>query len=378
MTIAIDARMLRQSGIGRYLRNLIGALQKIDQENQYYLLMLREDYDTAKYHSNFHKVLADFRWYGIAEQRRLPTLLRRIKPDLVHFPHFNVPIFYQGKFVVTIHDLIHQHFRMKRATALDPITYRLKQAGYKKVFKAAVANSDKILTPTKFVAGQLEEEWGVPPGKIEVTYEAVEDRIDDLARLVSARQLAGWRREVGERLGISGRFLYYVGNAHPHKNVEGLIEAFKLIRERYGDLQLALSGADSFFWQRVRQRYGKEGVIYTGYVDDKTMVALYKGAACFVMPSFEEGFGIPILEAMACGCPVVSSNAGPLKEVGGEAALYFDPHNIQDMARKISTVLKDKRAAHELVKKGLKRCRQFSWERLAGKTLATYQEALNN
>ena len=131
MRIVIDARMYQESGIGRYLRNLLCNLQKIDHKNEYYII-LNKDSITAFQNDNpnFHKVLADFKWYGVKEQIRLPGLLNQLKPDLVHFPHFNVPIFYRGKYVVTIHDLIHQHFQMGRATTHDPITYKIKKLGY--------------------------------------------------------------------------------------------------------------------------------------------------------------------------------------------------------------------------------------------------------
>src|SRR3990172_4332771 len=127
MKIVIDGRLWGETGIGRYIRNLVTQLQKIDKTNQYYILLLKKDFQRLKFTGNFDKVLADFHWYGVSEQIKLPQLLRKLNPNLVHFPHFNVPIFYHGEFVVTIHDLIHQHFQMHWATTRGPLTYALKK-----------------------------------------------------------------------------------------------------------------------------------------------------------------------------------------------------------------------------------------------------------
>lgn len=358
MKIVIDARMYQESGVGRYIRNLVSQLQKLDKENQYYLILLPKD-KNIPLQNNFNKIIADFQWYGVSEQVKLPKLLDRINPDLVHFPHFNVPLFYSGKFVVTIHDLIHQHFAMKRATTLDPFTYKIKQWGYKTVFKNAINKSMKILVPSNFVKHQLIDKWKVRAEKIVITEEAVDDNFFSIIKPLSNQQ---------------SPYIFYVGNAHPHKNVEGLIKAFLEIRKKHKDLKLVLSGNDHYFWQRIKTdpRFRGNGIVYTGFINDKQLVALYKGALAFVMPSLEEGFGIPLLEAFACGCPVVSSKGGSLPEVGGEAAIYFDPKNIDDMVDKISSVLNNGKLRKELIEKGLQRVKLFSWERLAEQTLEVY------
>ncbi|MBI2019903.1 glycosyltransferase family 4 protein, partial [Candidatus Daviesbacteria bacterium] len=176
-----------------------------------------------------------------------------------------------------------------------------------------------------------------------------------------------------KKMGIKSKYIFYVGNAHPHKNVEGLIKAYLLLRKKYSDLSLVLSGYDHYFWQRIKKDYKYEGIIYTGYIYDEELVALYKNASSFVMPSFEEGFGIPLLEAMACSTPVVSSNVGALSEVGGNACLYFDPHNSEDMIDKISQVLNNEKLRKDLIEKGKMRVKQFSWEKLAKETLRIYE-----
>lgn len=369
MKIGIDARFYNESGVGRYLRNLIKSLQVLDKKNQYYILLLKKDYDEFTETKNFKKTLADFKWYGFAEQFNLPKLLRQFNLDLVHFPHFNVPIFYTGQFVVTIHDLIHQHRHMSQATTLNPFTFKIKQIGYQKVFKTAISKSQKILVPSQSVRQLLTAEWNADRKKIIVTPEAVDDNIFKIADKMPKTEY----EKVLNKFKIRKPYLFYVGNAHPHKNVEGLIKAFLIIQQKYSQLKLVLSGYDHYFWQRLKQENQHKGIIYTGFISDDELVALYKGAAMFVLPSFEEGFGIPVLEAMACECPVIASNAGSLPEVGGEACLYFDPDERRgDMVEKISKVLNDGGLRQQLVEKGLKRCKEFSWHKLAQKTLEVY------
>lgn len=376
MRIIIDARMYQQSGIGRYLRNLLINLQEIDHENEYLILHLKEDYEDVQYKKNFHKVLADFKWYSLTEQRRLPKVLNDLRADLVHFPHFNVPVFFQGKFIVTIHDLIHQHFTMNRSSTLNPLIYFLKQAVYEKVFKFAIEKSLNILTPSNFVKNQLINEWNINSTKIEVTYEAVDDKILTIVNKMDMEDL----QRIMQKFNIQPPFIFYVGNAHPHKNVEGLIKAFRsLPRFQWGGNDgkrwlLVLSGQDHYFWQRIRQEFQHKDIIYTGALSDEELVALYKGAEIFIMPSFEEGFGLSILEAMACGTPVLTSNIRVLREVGGEAAYYFNPESVEDMISNIVKIIENKKLREDLVKMGYRRHKMFSWEKLAKKTLEIYRQ----
>jgi glycosyltransferase involved in cell wall biosynthesis len=370
--IVIDARFWSESGIGRYLRNLVRELQLLDIKNDYFILLLKKDYNKVKLNSNFQKVLADFSWYGVDEQVKLPQILGQLKPDLVHFPHFNVPIFYRGKFVVTIHDLIHRHFQMRRATTHNPLFYKIKTLGYDRAFQTAARKSLGIITPSDFIKEQLIDELGVKKEKIMVTPEAVDENFAKLAREVSKKDF----QLLVKKFKISGLYLFYVGNAHPHKNLPNLIAAFVRLRAKYPKLQLVLSGPDHYFWRQLKKDK-VSGLVFTGFVSEKELAVLYKNAQAFVFPSLEEGFGIPVLEAMACGCPVISSNYASLPEVGGEAAIYFDPRNIQDMMEKIEQVLNSSELKKKLKENGLKRSKQFNWKTLAEQTLEVYNSALS-
>lgn len=370
MKIGIDARFFNESGVGRYLRNLIENLKILDKKGEYLIFLLPKDINGFENTKNFQKTEADFKWYGFAEQFKFPNLLKHHQVDLMHFPHFNVPLFYSGKFVVTIHDLIHQHHSMKRSTTLNPFAFKIKQIGYRKVFKNAAQKAEKVLVPSKSVQQLLISEWRVEEEKIIITPEAVDDKIIKLSQAV----LKSESQRILNKFNITKPFIFYVGNAHPHKNVEGLIAAFMKLKEKYSSLKLVLSGNDHFFWQRIKNENNSPDIIYTGFISDEKLVALYKQAAVFVLPSFEEGFGIPILEAMACCCPVAASNAASLPEVGGDAAVYFDPGDRGDMCEKIDIVLKSEETRKTLITKGLKKYKEFSWEKLAKQTLEVYRQ----
>lgn len=372
MKIAIDGRLINESGIGRYIRNLLANLRKIDHSNEYFILLRKKDVSRFNFGENFKNIEADFGWYSATEQIKLPKILNDLNLDLVHFPHFNVPVFFKGKFIVTIHDLIHQHFAMKRATTLDPLTYQIKQFGYRKVFDAAIHKSQKIIVPSNFVKKQLEDEWELVGEKINVTHEGVDEKIYEIKK----KQSQSLQLKILEKIGVQKPFLFYIGNAHPHKNVEGLIKAFRILRGKNQGLNLVLAGGDHYFWKKVKSEYKDPDIIYPGYVTDESLVALYCNAEMFVMPSFEEGFGIPVLEAFACESPVVCSDIGALKEVGGEACIYFNPNDVNDIADKIGEVISNKKLKQEMVKKGNQIVKEFSWKKLAEDTLNLYKDQL--
>ncbi len=372
MRICIDGRLINESGIGRYIRNLLQNLALLDKKNSYFILLKKNDLTRFNWGENFTNIEADFGWYSATEQIKLPQILKKLNLDLTHFPHFNVPILYKGKFIVTIHDLIHQHFAMKRATTLDPLTYKIKQFGYRKVFDYAVKESQKIIVPSESVKSQLNNEWDIEPGKIQVTHEGVDEKILTIKR----KQSKNLQLKILEKINVKKPYIFYVGNAHPHKNVEGLIKAFRLITHHSSpitpNLKLVLAGGDHYFWKKVKAEFNDPDIIYPGYVTDDSLVTLFSNAEMFVMPSFEEGFGIPVLESFANGCPVVCSDIGALKEVGGDAALYFDPKNIEDISKKMTDLLINSKLKNELIEKGTKRVADFSWKKLAQETLRLY------
>lgn len=369
MKICIDARLYSESGVGRYIRNLLMHLSRIDKKNQYFVLLLKKDFGKLQLPVNFEKVIADIHWYGLAEQTEIPKTIKKLKVDLVHFPHFNVPFFYNQPFIVTIHDLIHQKFQMRRATTLNPVIYFIKHNAYKRVFEHAVRNSKKVITVSDYVKRELLQNYKLKSDKVVVTKEAVEEGVIEYSQQIKDADI----KAVLDKFNIKQPYIFYVGNAHPHKNVEILIKAFIKLRKKYQYLQLVLSGNSHYFWDRLKETYKINDVIFTGLVSDPELVCLYKGAKLFTTASLEEGFGIPVLEAMACKTAVVCSGRGSLMEVGGDACVYFDPTDVEDIVTKISDVLNDHKLREGLIRKGEERVKGFSWEKLARDALEVYE-----
>lgn len=372
MKIGIDARMIKATGIGRYTENLIKELAKIDQENQYIIFLKKDEFSYFKLPGkNFKKVLADFHWYSLKEQLKLPKIIAKEKVDLIHFSHFNVPFFYKGKFVSTIHDLTLHYFKnIKRGSIIHFLIYQLKHLFYKRIIRRAVKKSLKIFVPSKFTMKDLIKTLRVPQEKIVVTYEGGPS--EDLLKKVPDNKVL-------EKFNIKSPFILYVGNAYPHKNLEGLVKSLKYLNQ---DVKLVLVGKIDKFYQKIKEEvlnFGFEKrVFFTDFVTDEELVALYKNARAFVFPSFNEGFGLPALEAMAFGLPVLSSSRSSLPEVLEESALYFDPNNPKDIALKISQIIKNKRLRDELKEKGYNQVKKYSWKEMAQETLNIYKEVLKN
>lgn len=411
MRIGIDARFWGHAGPGRYVKNLVLALEKVDHENDYVIFLHPsgvEDYRPAN--PRFRKVSADVPWYSFAEQLQLPAIFAREKLDLLHVPHFNIPIFYFGKMVVTIHDLTIHRFSTEQATTRALPIYRFKRLIYHLVFGLAVRRARLIFTPTEFVKNDLIKSYsGVDPRKVRVTYEGVgeefgrchsgaephrsfseggrSDRIlsprpDRSGRVQPIRSLLG-SGEILSKYHIHKPYILYVGSMYPHKNLPRLVEAFRLVAEEHEDLSLVLVGKRDFFQERLRREIGNDDRIIfpamidpNGFVTDEELTVLYQNALAFVFPSLSEGFGLPPLEAMSLGVPVLASDRTAIPEVCGGAALYFDPENTADLVQKIKALIENPSLRGELVNQGRENLSRFSWAKLAEETLAGYREIL--
>lgn len=381
LRIGIDCRFWKEQGHGRYVRNLVTELQAVDRRNEYIIFLLQKDFDSVSFlASNFTKVVADVRWYTFAEQTRLLKIYNEQNLDLLHVPHFNVPLLYRKPFIVTIHDLTITHFASLRSTTLPWFLWKIKRFGYHLVLWVAITRARKILTVSNFVKQEILKNYGnIPETKVSVTLEAVEQEF--MARAVVLRNEDTFIAKTKARHGITKQYLLYVGNAHPHKNIERLLRVFSQVQAKLeGNIQLVIVGKEDFFLERVKAEAKaqnlEQNVIFTGFVPDDELVALLKGAAAFVFPSLAEGFGIPPLEAMAVGTPVIASNATSLPEVCGDAAYYINPTDEDDMARKIMDVLTQAELRLTLMQNGYERVKAFSWQRLANETLREYEHAV--
>jgi len=380
MRIGIDARFWGHAGPGRYVKNLILNLEQLDHENEYVIFLnLKGLKDYEPQNPNFRKVAVNVPWYSLAEQVKLPFIFAREKLDLLHVPHYNIPLFYFGNLVVTIHDLTIHRFSTARATTRPVAIYRLKRLIYHFVFFLAVRRAKRLFVPTEFVKQDLLAAYPwLDPEKLRVTYEGVSETLASQQPLTTNRSAA-----IAAKYGIRKPYLLYVGSMYPHKNLPRLVSAFKLVSEEYEDLALVLVGKKDFFQARLSEEVARAGLagkvffpafkVGSGHISDEELVVLYQEALCFVFPSLSEGFGLPPLEAMSFGIPVVASEATCVPEICGSAALYFDPEDIEDIARKIKAVVENPTLRAELVRKGLVNLKRFSWRKMAEGTLGEYR-----
>jgi glycosyltransferase involved in cell wall biosynthesis len=338
-------------------------LQKLDHDNHYTILLKPRDLGGWQASNpNFEAVACRFKEFTFGEQLGLRRQISGLEADLAHFPFAQQPVWYRGRTVTTIQDLTTLRFDNP---AKNRLVFRLKQQVYKYVIKRAVRKAARVITPSRFVKDDLVKFAGTPPDKITVTHEAAE-AITDTARPLP--ELDG------------KRFLMYVGRPTPHKNLERLIEAFGRLRTQHPDLLLVLAGKKDANYQRIEQavqKANKQGIVFTGFVSEGQLRWLYEHCAAYVFPSLSEGFGLPGLEAMAHGAPVVSSNATCLPEVYGEAAHYFDPLNVQAMTSAIDHVLTDENLRQKLIKDGRAWAAKYSWQQTAKQTLAIYENVLD-
>ncbi len=381
MRIGVDARFYSEQGHGRYLRNLIAELAKIDNENEYIIFLREKDYTKFQLpNSNFKKVLAEVRWYTLREQTILLKIFLDAKLDLLHVPHFNVPIFYTRPFIVTIHDLTITHFPSIRSTTLPLYLWKIKRIGYHISLRLSLMRAKHIIAVSNFTKQDILRDYpSIKEKKISVIHEAIaEEFVKQSARvLVDDPNIA----RVKKSHGISKQYLLYIGNVHPHKNIERFIRVFhKLQSDLSGNIQLVLVGKDDYFMKRLKMENevmaNGKSIVWTGFVPDEDLIPLFKGAACFVFPSLTEGFGIPPLEAMACGTPTVVSNAGSLPEVCGDASAYFNPTDEKEMYDVLKEVLEDEALRLTLIQKGYEQVKKYSWKKLTEETLKVYNKVI--
>lgn len=387
LRIALDTRRVADFGIGTYIRNLVRALARVDDVNRYQLITterpvpeffdLPPNFETVIFPWTFKKGTTNI---GLA-QVRYGLFLRKLEADLFHIPLNAVPLLMPKPYVVTIHD-------MSTLLFASQLGYRNRLRHF--YLRRGLIRADRVMAVSMATCRDVEAVLGIPTGRMRVIYNAP-DPIFQAKRTTALERAQGDESEnppeiqrVLDRYRIHYPFLLYVGRTNPQKNIPRLVEAFAVLRGEihdhpvYRDLRLLIIGDEISRYPALRhaviQSRVEDTVRFLGFVPIDTLRAFYQAASAFVFPSLYEGFGLPPLEAMACGTPVVCSHVSSLPEVVGDAAEIVNPENVFDIARGLREVLLDRERRLRLVERGFEQARRFSWERTAQQVLDVYEE----
>ncbi len=364
--IVIDTRLYgpKHTGIGRYTKNLLIALKNLPEISNYKItLIIYQDLESdikKDLGDSFNYVVTNIKHYSLKEQILLPFILYRLKPNLVHFTHFNKPIFYFGKSVITIHDLIKHFFKGPQNSTKNSLIYWPKYFFYRLFTDFTIKHND-IIVPSNFWRNFILKNFNLKTNKVTTTHEAVDPnfKIIHKSSIINPES-----------------YILYTGNLYPHKNIEVIIKSLQILPQ----IKLKIICARNYFSQKIESLVSKykleSQVEFLGYIPDKDFKNIYSKALALVHPSLMEGFSLTGLEAMALGCPVISSNSSCLPEIYQDSVIYFDPNNPKELAKQIQK-LKSKPALRQImIKKGFLQVQKYSWELTAQKTFQVYKKIL--
>lgn len=382
MHIVLDARFFAQTagGISRYTRALIREVTA--SQTGHHFTVLIPTVNTAEWQA-FAKQAAldpkqwrmqpiDIPYYSYAEQTRLPGLLNRLEPDLVHFTNFNHPVLWNQPFVVTMHDLTILNYPVGRRQRSA-----LAQAAFRWTIRHGLNSAKRVITVSQTSRDDLVDHFGGQPDRLAVVYEGVDAAYQPVNLPLRGRA----QTYLKERYGIRPPFLLFVSQWRPHKGILTLIEAYERLRlaDPRRQVQLVVTGRANDHFPEIPARMEASSfaadIIRPGFVDEIDLPKLYQAAQAFVFPSLYEGFGLTPLEAMACGTPVLASDASCLPEILGDAALLLPPTNPALWAKAMARVLDDAAVRRQLHAAGLAQARHYSWRQMAEDTLAIYEKA---
>lgn len=360
MHIAIDARMItydNMHGIARYVYNLILQLAEIDKENRYTILVcshspLRKELLPVE---RFEFLELTSKFISLREQIELPTVLKKIKADLFHSPSFVAPLFCPCPLVMTIHDLNH---------LVLPQYYTFIHQVYYKVFvKRCIEKSTWLLTVSHFSKSEILKYFKFPEHRIQVTYNGVNDTYKPLTTAVDLEKIL-------DHYDLPSQYIFYVGNSKPHKNLLTLVRAYC---QSNIELPLVMRAPVNVEALKIANTFNKKSRLYfTKFIPDDDLPIIMAGASLFVWPSTYEGFGLPPLEALACGTPVVVSNTTSIPEVLKDAGIYINPYDVNDIIRGLNEGLTNTGLRSKCLLKGVERVKQFTWKKMAIQTLKVY------
>ena len=371
LRIVFDARHVRDFGHGTYTRNLLAGLGQIDRDNSYFVTVHPSSItELAFLPPNFSVIPYARPDTELLDNVAYPLLVRRLRPSVCHIPLTNVPLFLPNPYVVTVHDLSGLYFEQTQGVSESLRVMR---------FQRGVARAKRIIAVSMATRRDVQSLLNIPEERTQVIYGAP----DAVFLSEPPAGADAERQRVLERYRMSGPFLLYVGNVRPQKNIPRLIEAFAVLRGDlshhpvYKDLELVVIGDEPSRQPAVRRAVAQthlgSAVRFLGFVPLETLRIFYQAAAAFVFPSLYEGFGLPPLEAMASGTPVVTSASSSLPEVVGDAAILVNPENVFDIARGMQEVLLDSQLRCQLVQRGYRQARRFSWQTCAEQVLGVYE-----
>lgn len=354
--IAIDTQSTfgQRTGIGQYTSMLLNALRQVAPEHEYQEINLG--------HSTIMRTDKRIRWQQIG----VPVQARRYQSTLLHIPGFDAPLWHPCPTVLTVHDIIGWLFPKN----MPPVA-RFYWATW---LPFSIRFANILIADSEATRQDLIHKLKIPADRIHVVHLGVEARFSPQNQEAIERCRNHYQ--------LPKRFILYVGTLEPRKGIDTLIDAFAALANRFPDIDLVLAGKKGWYWQPLFERIQKHSLPHrvhvTGYVADEDLPALYSAATVFAFPSRYEGFGLPPLEAMACGTPVVSSNSSSLPEVVGDAAILVAPDDGVALAMKLEAVLADPALHANLSAKGRIQAGRFTWTRTATETLEIYQQALGN
>lgn len=373
MQVAIDIRRISDFGVGTYIRNIVRALSRLDRANKYYLIGSPEKVqEIGLLPPNFHNIAfveSDTSARGYFGFR---SILGRLNCDLVHIPHlFWLPRALPCPYVVTVHDVLEHMSRTRDHSGVRRLLHF-------QLTRRVLLGATRVFAVSKFTKSELEKLFSIPARKTEVVYNAIDERFMHGHASEADREL------IAQRYQVTYPFVLYAGRISPHKNLVRIIEAFSALRtelekdDKYPDLKLIIIGDELSKNPDLRRTVIKSGVQndvrFLGFVPIEVLRILYDLAKVFVFPSLYEGFGLPPLEAMVHGTPVVTSNTSSLPEVVGNAAVLVNPENVFEIMRALHRVLVDQPLREKMKRRSLEQSKRFSWESSAKRVLQVYQE----
>lgn len=370
MRIGIDARFFGPrtggGGLGRYVAELVTHLQNLDRVNEYVLFLRKDNFhDCVLTNGNFSKRLVDIPWYSLAEQRRLPAEIAAAKVDVMHIPHWNVPLFIKTPFIVTLHDLILlEDPASAHATTRGSLVHGLKYLGFRLVLEHALHRSRHIIAISEATKRAALRHFRLRASKISVIHNGVTTPVEG-------------KGVVLRNLNVVEPYVLAVGNHYPHKNLATLIRAFATVYRARPDASLVIAGRVDAFTPALKKeakaaQLPDSAIRFIDLPTDETVGALYRHAALLAFPTKIEGFGLPPLEAMSVGTPVMASDIPVLKELLGAAARYVDPDAEEDMVQVMMDALEDPEELAPYIELGRHQAAKYRWEDTAKKTLEAY------